>query len=360
MKSRKSLKRTLRPALILMLGIITLAVLPALTDGAALAKESKTLSIPIPSFNSGCHQKEACSKAARDAFVACMHETTADYWTARAKCYYNLSDKDACEECLAEAKDSFKEAKDECKDQLEARIDVCDAIGEAPYDPPIDPANFVDPEEIGKTVAPNPFFPLVQGYKWVYQTKEDEEVTETTTDEVLTETKEIMGVKCAIVHDVVTSEDGLEDTYDYYAQDVNGNVWYFGEVSVEYSYEDGIPVEDDIPVSASAEGSWMAGVDGGRPGILMKAQPVEGDVYRQEFLLGEAEDMGEVMDITALPDTEVPDFECNSECVKTRDFDPLEPDVNEYKYYKNGVGVVLEENPDTGERVELTSFSTGE
>ena len=75
------------------------------------------------------------------------------------------------------------------------------------------------------------------------------------------------------------------ETFDWYAQDNDGNVWYFGEDSKEY--EEGEVV--------STEGSWEAGVDGAKPGIIMKANPQIGDSYRQEHYPGEAEDLGEVI-----------------------------------------------------------------
>lgn len=89
-----------------------------------------------------------------------------------------------------------------------------------------------------------------------------------------------------------------------------------------------------------------------RPGYLMKAMPVVGDVYSQEYYKGEAEDMGEVVALNvevALSDG------TTYTCLQTRDFTPLEPDLNEYKYYAVNVGLVVEENVAGGGRVELVS-----
>ncbi|MBW2069937.1 MAG: hypothetical protein JRI89_01650 [Deltaproteobacteria bacterium] len=290
----------------------------------------------------------ACSNTSVYAFIACKHEAKDDYWIARGNCR-NISDRESRRDCMAEAKDSLPEAIQECRDQFWARLEVCDAIGEAPYDPlpEIDQNDFVLPGNITAANA-NPYFPLVRGYKWTYHTKEGDEITETTTDEVLKVTREIMGVQCVVVHDVVYDgdstdpEDVKEDTYDWYAQDKEGNVWYFGEFSLDY--------EEELP---SMEGSWIFGLEGAKPGIIMPADPVKGDVYRQEFSLGDAEDMAEILGVGVSPGSEVQGFECAGTCVKTRDYSPIEPDVVEYKFYKNGVGVVLERNPDTGERVEL-------
>ena len=304
---------------------------------------------------------EACSLTASAAFFACQSDKEDDYWIAKGNCY-NTAKKDQAD-CLETAKEDFEEAKAECQDQLDARKDLCGELGEAPYDPPIDEIQWVNPRRISAGIA-NPYFPLVRGYKWVYKTSVEGEITETNTDEVLTETKEIMGVECVIVHDVVYDGDNTdpdkikEDTYDYYAQDVDGNVWYFGEFSLSF--------EEDLP---SMEGSWLSGVDDAKPGIVMFANPLppgvgEGTVYRQEFALGDAEDWAklESLDATAsVPESSpVPGFSCatGDNCRVTGEGTPLEPDVIEHKYYKPGIGTVLETAPD-GERTELKRFAPG-
>ena len=102
----------------------------------------------------------------------------------------------------------------------------------------------------------------------------------------------------------------------------------------------------------SLEGSWEAGVEGARPGIIMKAAPMVGDLYRQEFSLANAEDVAEVTSTTGTES--VPAASCSGTCVVTRDFSPLEPDAEEQKFYAPGVGVILEIEEDGG-RVELVS-----
>ena len=117
----------------------------------------------------------------------------------------------------------------------------------------------------------------------------------------------------------------------------------FGEIAK--NYEDGELVD--------LEGSWEAGVDGAKAGIIMKADPQVGDVYRQEFFLGDAEDMGEVLSLSG--DETVPAADCDNECLVTKDYTPIEPDVEENKYYAPGVGPILEVDVETGERVELVN-----
>jgi hypothetical protein len=166
----------------------------------------------------------------------------------------------------------------------------------------------------------------------------DETVRVTVTNQV----KIIDDVPCVVVRDVV-EVDGelLEDTIDWFAQDVHGNVWYCGEATAEY--EDGFPV--------NTGGSFQADVDGARPGLLMKAAPAVGDVYRQEFDLGNAEDAAEVVNLHGFAIT--PAASCRGDCLVTREFTPLSPGDEENKYYKPGIGMILTVNLETGERSKL-------
>jgi hypothetical protein len=289
---------------------------------------------------------KSCTQTSWAAFVACQNEARDDYWIARGNCY-NLSDPEARAECFKDALSQFREAGEECKDQRAARLEVCEDIGEAPYDPMIDPANFVDPATISPSNA-NPYFPLVEGYEWVYEGG-DETITVKVTDK----TTGILGVKCRVVTDVVKVDgEVIEDTNDWYAQDVDGNVWYFGESSLATEDCNG------CKGLVSTEGSWKAGVEYAKPGIIMWALPEYGKVYRQEFALGEAEDMGKVLSLAAEEEVDFASCEEGDNCLQTADYTPIEPDVVEHKFYKPGTGLILEVDPETEERVELTSFTT--
>ena len=104
---------------------------------------------------------------------------------------------------------------------------------------------------------------------------------------VTNDTKVILGVTTIVVHDSVYEQGVLtEDTLDWYAQDEDGNVWYFGEDTKEL---------DENGNVISTEGSWEAGVNGAKPGIVMEAKPRKGDRYQQEFATGVAEDMAQVI-----------------------------------------------------------------
>jgi hypothetical protein len=281
-------------------------------------------------------REDACTDTANAALQACQHEAANDFWLGVGKCenLANESAGDACEDATGSAR---REALDECDAQLDARNEICGALGEAPFDPRINPAKFVNPAAIGTTVAANPYLPLIRGRVWTYASA-SEQVTVT----VANESKSILGVRCAVVRDVVR-EDGqlVEDTTDWLAQDVYGNVWYFGEISK--SFENGDLV--------SLEGSWKAGVDGAKPGILMKALPVVGAIYRQEFLLGDAEDMAEVIGLAG--SATVPAASCQGTCLITKEFTPLSPGSIEHKYYAPGIGLILEVDSETGDRLEL-------
>ncbi|MFC1713485.1 hypothetical protein ACFL6S_07455 [Candidatus Poribacteria bacterium] len=205
------------------------------------------------------------------------------------------------------------------------------------YDSEIDPADFV-------TLNDNPFFPLTPGTTFIYE-GETEDGPERIEVEVTSDTRIILGVTCTVVRDRVWVDDELvEDTFDWYAQDEDGNIWYFGEDSTEF--EDGVAV--------STEGSWEGGVDGARPGILIEAEPEIGDAYRQEFYEGEAEDMAKVLSLSESVTVPYGSFD---NCLQTMEWTPLEPDVVEQKFYARGVGFILEVQVEGGsDRAELVEI----
>jgi hypothetical protein len=183
------------------------------------------------------------------------------------------------------------------------------------YAPAIDPANFV-------VTVDNPYMPLV----------------------VVTDQQKVgMGIPVVFVRDTVSVRgETTEDTYDWFAQDRDGNVWYMGEDSKDY--ENG--------QVTSTEGSWEAGVDGALPGIVMPAHPAPGQAYRQEYYKGHAEDMAEIAQVGTTKAIALGQY---SDVLVIKEWNPLEPDVVEQKYYAPGVGVVAEETVTGGdEKAELT------
>jgi hypothetical protein len=186
------------------------------------------------------------------------------------------------------------------------------------YAPHINPADF-------STTIDNKYFPLKPGTTFVYQGK-TKDATERDVMAVTHSTKQIMGIKCVVVDDRVWAHGKLsEKTFDWYAQDKKGNVWYFGENSKEYKKNGKV----------STEGSWEAGKDGAKPGIIMPADPKVGKTYRQEYKKGVAEDMAKVLDVNG--SVKVP-YSSFDHMVVTKEWSPLEPGVVAHKYYGAGVG----------------------
>ncbi len=251
----------------------------------------------------------------------------------------NLTDPVARAECEAAAKEEYEEGKDLAAEQYDARLELCDLLGGGAYDPQIDPAGF-------SSVIDNPYLPLPVGAVWMYesQTEDGLEVVEVS---VTPETRIIMGVECVTVRDVVTLDgEVIEDTLDWYAQDAAGNVWYFGEIS--FNFEDGYVADID--------GSWLAGVEGAKPGIVMLASPAAsvGDTYRQEWFLGDAEDAATVEAGDATVTIGIGTF---LNCTQTADFLALNPGAVEHKFYAPGIGFIYETKEGSTETLELVAYS---
>ncbi len=226
-----------------------------------------------------------------------------------------------------------KDALNQCRAQHAVRQGACSRLGGQPYEPVIDPANFVDRID-------NPYFPLVPGTNYIYEGASAAGLVHTEFF-VTHNTKQILGVTTVEVHDTVTTNGALtEDTLDWFAQDNDGNVWYFGENTMELI--GGRP--------STLAGTFVAGENSARPGIIMKAHPAIGDFYRQEFDLGNAEDYGEV---ESLSDTVKVPAGTFTHCLKTPESTPLEPTLNEAKWYAPGVGLILTRDLVTGEKSEL-------
>ncbi|MCA1706904.1 MAG: hypothetical protein LC808_28030 [Actinobacteria bacterium] len=187
----------------------------------------------------------------------------------------------------------------------------------------LDPANFT--AEIS-----NPYLPFVTGKRWTYREIDEKGTRLKVVVVVTTETKKMAnGITARVVRDTV-SEGGsiVEDTFDWYAQDDEGNVWYMGEKTAEF--ENG--------KITSRHGSFEAGVDGALPGIIMPAHPEPGLAYRQEYLKGEAEDNGEILSVEEMADAPLGHFD---NLVLEKNTITIEPKVLEYKFYAKGIGQVL-------------------
>ncbi len=312
----------------------------------------------------------SCSVAANVLAGACEFDILDDFLEGKAICQ-NTDDEEEFTECMGEVSIEVDENEEECEAVHVARLDLCDALDDAPHTPAFGEDfadNFVDPRNIGTSVQPNPWFPLVAGNTWVYEGSfmEDEEdveegeeaelITEVITVFVTAKIKLIEGITCLVVNDqVVVDGELIENTDDWYAQDIEGNIWYCGEIAENFErFEDDEPA---TPEFVDMEGSWKHGRDTAKAGILLPLEPEVGAVIRQELLYGEAEDAVEVLSLAG--DESAGAFNCGGTCLVTRDFSPLEPDAEEHKYYISGIGLILEVEPETGNRVELQSFIPG-
>lgn len=206
--------------------------------------------------------------------------------------------------------------------------------------PPFVPTSFVP------TIT-NPYLPHSPGTLYRYRSETPDGI-EINLVRITRQTKGILGVTATVVHDQVFLEGELtEDTFDWEAQDGQGNVWYFGEDSKEL--EDGVVV--------STQGSWQAGVDGARPGIIMLAHPQAGRTYVQEDAPDVAEDRAKVLGTKAAVDLPFGHF---SGCVHTQEWTLLEHGDREHKFYCPGTGLVEEVHPAgghiTNQLVAITHF----
>ena len=266
---------------------------------------------------------------------SCQADAQSELWIDIAKCD-NVPGAAERKACMKQAQEDLKDALQSCDEQNDARDAICKQLGGAPYDPVIDPLNF-------SATITNQYLPLTPGTTFVYESS-----TERNEVAVTSNTKVILGATCLEVHDTVKlkgSGELTEDTLDWFCQDQAGNVWYFGENTKQL--EGGLVV--------GLEGSWTAGVDGAKPGFAMKAQPAIGDVYRQEFLPGVAEDIGEVLSLTESVTVPYNGGTTFTNCVKTKDTTPLDPESLERKFYCPGIGLVLTIDVNTGVREELIS-----
>jgi hypothetical protein len=278
----------------------------------------------------------ACTETAKLARKARILELKSEHEIALGKCA-NITDPKLRDECEDEADDLLDAGLEEAQEQYQARLALCNLVGGGPYDPAIDPKKFV-------SGVKNPLFPQVPGTNRTY-VKHTAKGTEVVKIEVTKDIQEILGVKCVVVRDTVTLNGELvEDTLDRFAQDVAGNVWYFGELAKNY-------VDGELD---NLDGSWKAGEDGAKPGIVMRASPLVGKTDRQEFLLAEAEDAVTVLALNVSVNLQSGHFKG---CLQTEEFTPLEPGAKEHKFFAPGVGLVLSIDLETGEQMELVSVT---
>jgi hypothetical protein len=176
----------------------------------------------------------------------------------------------------------------------------------------------------------NPWFPLKPGTKYVYEGSKDGQPGRDVMM-VTNRTIAIAGALCRVVDDRLYLRGRLaERTSDWYTQDRKGNVWYFGERTAELDAHGRV---------TSTEGSWQAGIDGARAGVVMPARPRLGASFLEEYWKGHAEDHAQIAGLFGTP---------TRTAVLTKEWTPLEPGVIDHKLYVRGVGEVLEETVQGG------------
>ena len=281
----------------------------------------------------------SCKATAVGGLHACKAGAQSDRWIALGKCA-NLPDPAARPACSQQAATNAADALKSCKEQDGLRQAVCKRLGQAPYAPVINPANFTH-----STTIDNSYYPLPPGMTFVYEgtVTENPRGFEHVEFIVTHTTRVIQGITCVEVHDKRFLNGHLvEDTRDWFAQDDARNVWYFGENTT---------LIDDRGLPVDLSGTWTGGVDGAQPGIVMEAHPALGDFYRQEFLLGEAEDLAEVSSLTETVTVPFPPGTFNN-CLMTTESSPIAPGDVSPKFYFAGVGNLLTVEPN-GDRSEL-------
>jgi hypothetical protein len=194
----------------------------------------------------------------------------------------------------------------------------------------------------------NPWYPLTPGARYDYRGQKDGQPAR----DVLTvthRTKVVAGVRCVVIQDRLYLSGHLaERTTEWFSQDKQGNVWYFGEDTAEL---------DKSGRVLNTDGTWRAGVKGAKPGIFMFAHPVVGKSAQQEFYKGQAEDHFQVLSLRAK--VTVP-FTSSTQGLLTKEWTPLEPSVVDHKVYVRGIGTVLEQTVrGASERFALVSFRRG-
>jgi hypothetical protein len=324
---------------------------PASSLTRALAAAGMVMLASLAGGMAEAGSPNACRAISKLAIGSCQAEAHGTLLLTEARCN-NIADAAAQKACIQAAEAAARDERQSCRDKHGLWKGVCERLGPAPYSPVIDVANFPT-----STTIDNHFFPLKPGTTFVYegQTADGFEHVEFA---VTHATRVILGIPCVEVHDVRKVADKVvEDTRDWFAQDVLGNVWYFGENTT--LVDNGLALVDGgLPTDLS--GTWTGGVDGAQPGFVMEADPAIGDFYRQEFFVGEAEDLAEVKSLTASESVSLTSASCTNECLETEESSTLAPGDVEHKFYKKDVGNILTIDfaADPPERSELVQIIT--
>ena len=343
-------------------------VAPIMVSVAALTLYSEA------NANRGGPSPGACSTHAELLLRACFADRRDDFLVHKADCVYVTSRKGE-RECRIAARAERAEKGEECEEVYEARLDLCELVGEQRYDLEFAPGDFVDPNDIGDSVAPNPYLPLTAGHTHVIIAEVEEEEGEVTKEVVVVtateEVRDVGGIPCRVVRDLVFEEgddegeveyEAIEITQDWYGQiGMGGAMRGIGdEGDTVYCGENTYEVEDGLV--DNTDGSFAHDTNRARAGFLVRALPTVGAGDRQEMATDEAEDYVRYESLASGPsEAEGGDemaFPCDGACMKTLEVNPHDPGEAEFKYYVPGTGFVLAtkfaDGEPTGEREEVT------
>ena len=204
------------------------------------------------------------------------------------------------------------------------------------YAPVVKVADFV------KTID-NAYFPLVPGSTALFSgTRDTSKLIEQVS--VTKKTRKILNVTCIEVDSSLTVDDKLaEKTIDWYAQDKQGNVWFFGASVTQYSPAGKV---------TGTAGTWLAGSNGALPGIIMQAKPDTSLTYRQDYSKGHAEDMAQVL---SLNESVTGTSASYTNALQIKEWSPLQPKVVVNKWYAKGVGLIMSKVVEGGnQELQLT------
>ena len=302
-------------------------------------------------------RNDYCSQTARALHDACKAEVTDGSFKKKAVCI-NLADEKDRDACFDELDEERSQGAKLCRAQREERLAACELLGQNRYDPDIDPDKFDN--DFSKLTRPNPYFPLTIGNRWEYRSE-----NEVNSVEVLNRTKLIEDVTAVVVDDKVFKNGALaEATDDWFAQARNGDVWYLGEEVKDYESFDGdLP---KLPELVKIDGSFKSGRNGDKGGLFFLAAPRVGRTYLEEFSLGNAEDVTQILSTTykfgsnaeldrLAPQALMEHLCAAGDCIVTKNYSLLEPGIFARKYYARGIGLFLEVKPDTQEVLRLVN-----
>jgi hypothetical protein len=280
---------------------------------------------------------KACNKSALALRKAASRQNWADFYNEIALCL-NLKPFSEVVKRAKKAEKTLKDAEKLVEDQFDERIKICQQLGQEPYALDIDPLEFT-------SVVDNVYFPLIVSNMNAYEGTTSDglvRIEETT----LAETRQIMGVDCAVVHCVEYLDNVVtRDSHRYFAQHTDGTVWWFGELS--------FTLEDDVIVDM--DGTWIADDKGPQPGIMMLAAADVGLVYRQSFAPNVSEGVAKFQ-ATGVSVTVPYNSQTYVDCWQIRNTTPIEPDLLEQRFYAQGVGLVKIVDADTGDLFELVDI----